>query len=83
MNFGNIDFSALNKGKQAWESFKRNHPRFPEFLKYVNQRGVPEGSRVTICIEYPNGQKVSSDVKMKPEDAAAIRTLQDSFKNFM
>lgn len=80
MNFGNVDFSALAKGKQAWDAFKRNHPKFPEFLKYIGNRGVSEGTEIDITVKYPNGQNVNSSIKVKPEDVQLFNSMKDMLK---
>ncbi|MBQ9065926.1 MAG: hypothetical protein IJ133_00160 [Clostridia bacterium] len=78
-NLGNLDFSALAKGQQAWNTFKANHPNFPKFLKYVADRGVTEGTEVVITIKYPDGQNVNSSIKVKPDDVALFESLKGTF----
>ncbi len=63
-----FDISMLMKGKQAWETFKSNHPKFPEFLNYVKTKGLSEGTEVTINVTYPDGQNVKSTIKVKQSD---------------
>ena len=75
-----MDLSVLMKGKQAWEAFKRNHPKFPEFLNYVKAKGVPEGSEVTVVVTYPDGQNVKSSIKVKPEDLELLEMLKGFMK---
>ena len=40
MNIGSA-MNLMSQGKQAWATFKRNHPEFPKFLEYVKNKGVP------------------------------------------
>lgn len=81
--FGNVDLGALQNGKQTWDSFKRNHPKFPEFLKYVANKGVTEGTNVEVNVHYPNGQNVKTNVKFKPEDVELFNSMQGLWKNFL
>lgn len=68
------------KGKQAWETFKGNHPQFPKFLDYIKAKGLPEGTEVNIVVTYPDGQNVKSAIKVKPEDLGLIQMLQGLMK---
>lgn len=81
--FGNVDFSALQKGRESWETFKRNHPKFPEFLKYIGNKGLTEGTNIEITVTYPNGQNVKTNVKMKPEDVEIFNSTKGLWKNFL
>lgn len=81
--FGNIDFSALQKGKQSWDTFKRNHPKFPEFLKYITNKGVTEGTNIEITVTYPDGQNVKSNVKLKAQDVEIFNSMKGLWKNFL
>lgn len=71
-----MDLSMLMKGKQAWETFKQNHPKFPDFLNYVKAKGLPVDSEINITITYPDGQNVKSTIKVKPEDTQLLNMLQ-------
>ena len=46
MNIGSA-MNLMSQGKQAWATFKRNHPEFPKFLNYVKNKGVPEGTVIS------------------------------------
>ncbi|MCQ2486976.1 MAG: hypothetical protein MJ129_03505 [Clostridia bacterium] len=75
-----MDFSALMKLKQAWDTFQQNHPNFPKFLNDVKSRGVQEGTEIAIDITYPNGQHVRSTIKVKPSDVALFNSLSGLMK---
>ncbi len=47
MNIGSA-MNLMSQGKQAWATFKQNHPEFPKFLNYVKNKGVPEGTVISI-----------------------------------
>ena len=36
--------AALFKVKKSWETFCRNHPRFPAFMQAVQSAGITEGT---------------------------------------
>ena len=70
-------FDLLLKGKQAWNTFCRNHPSFPAFLQDVKASGVPEGTDITITVAYPDGQKKTAGLHVKPEDLELLTMLQE------
>jgi hypothetical protein len=72
--------NLLSQGRQAWAAFKKNHPEFPKFLAYLHKKGVPEGAVVTINVKYPDGQNVSSDIKVKASDLELLRMLEGLLK---
>lgn len=73
MGLGNI--GDLMKMKGAWDKFTRSHPRFPQFLYAVKQRGVPEGAVVGVSVEYPDGQKMETNIRVTQEDLELFDSL--------
>ncbi|MCQ2488106.1 MAG: hypothetical protein MJ143_02370 [Clostridia bacterium] len=71
-----MDLSVLMRGKQAWDTFKTNHPKFPQFLNYIKTKGLPVDSEINITVTYPDGQNVKSTIKVKPEDLELLSMLQ-------
>ena len=63
MNIGSA-MNLMSQGKQAWSTFKQNHPEFPKFLNYVKNKGVPEG------------QNVHSEIKVKASDVQLLKMLE-------
>jgi len=70
--------NLMSQGKQAWATFKQNHPEFPKFLNYVKSKGVPEGTVITINVKYPepDGQNVHSEIKVKASDVQLLKMLE-------
>ena len=48
MNIGN-----MMKFTGAWNTFKRNHPKFPAFCQAVSRKGIREGSIIEIAFITP------------------------------
>lgn len=70
-----MDIGSLFKLKQAWNVFRTNHPKFPEFLKAIKEKGAVEGTELTIIVTYPDGQTLRSGLKLKQSDVELIDRL--------
>ena len=69
----------LLKGKEIWAQFCQNHPQFPAFLHDVKEKGITEGTDVTIAVTFPDGQIKKAGLHIKPADMelfALLRELQ-------
>lgn len=63
--------------KSAWETFSANHPKFLPFLRAVGQNGAKEGCIYEITVTTPEGQTLTTNLKLKEEDIELIRNLKD------
>ena len=70
-----MDFNSLLVLKQAWDAFRHNHPKFPDFLKAVKKRGICEGTEILICVTYPDGQNLKAGLKLKQSDLELLDSL--------
>lgn len=70
-----MDFNSMLLLKQSWDTFKRNHPKFPDFLKAVKKRGICEGTEVLISVTYPDGQNLKAGLKLKQSDIELLNSL--------
>lgn len=59
----------------AWNTFKKNHPKFPAFCKAVSNRALKEGTIFEITVMTPEGEKLETNLKVKSEDLELIREL--------
>lgn len=71
-----MDFSAILKAKQAWSTFKGNHPKFEPFLNDVKQRGIKEGTILGLTVEYPDGTQVKTNLRVTESDLELIGVLK-------
>jgi len=69
--------AKLLKLKGAWDTFTKNHPKFPLFLNAVSKSGLPEDSIIEINITNPSGQTFSTNVKITKSDRELFDTLSD------
>ena len=78
-----INPAKLLKIKSLWDTFTRNHPRFPMFLNAIaqsNQNGTPimkEGTIIDINITTPEGQTVGTNVKLTESDLEMFHELMN------
>ena len=73
--FQNI--GTLMKLKGAWNKFSEGHPKFSRFMDEIIRTGAPEGTVIEIHIEYPDGRKVSSNMRISETDLALIESLKE------
>ena len=71
-----MDFGAMMKIKGAWDTFTRNHPKFPQFLGAVQRRGIPEGTIMAVTITYPDGQVMDTNIKVTQSDLDLFETIR-------
>ena len=75
-----MDVGALLKAKQAWETFKGNHPKFEPFLGAVKQRGICEDAIINIDIKYPDGSNIKTNVRVTESDLELMELVKSFSK---
>ncbi len=68
--------TAIFKAKKSWETFCRNHPRFPAFLQAVQSAGIQEGMIIEVSVMTPDGRKMTTNVKLTDTDLQAFNDLK-------
>jgi len=63
------------KIKGAWDKFTKNHPKFPAFLAAAKAKGVVEGTVIGITITGPEGETLTTNVRVTNEDLDLFNTL--------
>lgn len=71
-----MDFGAIFKLKQAWETFAANHPKFPGFIENVKNKPVCENMEIAIAIRYPDGCEYKTGIKVKQSDLELLENLK-------
>ena len=69
-NFGNM-MKIMNAGN----TFKQNHPKFPAFCNAVSKRGIREGSILEVTYISPEGEKLTTNIKVLPSDIELLREI--------
>ena len=73
MGIGN--FGNMMKIMNAWNTFKQNHPKFPSFCNAVSKRGIREGSILEVTYISPEGEKLTTNIKVLPSDIELLREI--------
>lgn len=71
-----MNFEKLLKAKQAWNLFRKNHPKFPTFLQDVKNKGVTEGTDILITVTFPNSQVMKAGLRVKQSDLELLDILK-------
>jgi len=71
-----MDMNQIFKIKQAWDTFRANHPKFPGFLSAVKRSGIEEGSVIAISITDPSGKVVETNIKVTRSDLELFESLK-------
>ena len=61
--------------KNSWQTFIRNHPKFPAFCNAVSKRALKEGSIMAITVTTPDGEKIETNLRIKAEDLELLKEL--------
>ena len=71
-----INPGMILKLKGLKDKFVENHPKFPMFLNAVYNKALVEGSVIEITVTRPDGEKLTSNIKLKDSDIEMFRELQ-------
>lgn len=75
-----INPAKLFKLKGFWDRFTKNHPKFPQFIRAVQNTGIAEGTVIEINITTPEGKTLSTNVKVTEADKEMLRELAELSK---
>ncbi|RHQ17652.1 hypothetical protein DW974_05700 [Lachnospiraceae bacterium AM48-27BH] len=76
MSFNPLKLMQL---KTAWQSFTMRHPKFPLFWKTVYRQGLVEGTVLEFKVTTPDGNVLTSNMKVSQADLDLLKQIQDSF----
>ena len=71
-----MDFGQIMQAKQAWDRFCRTHPRFPDFLRALEKKGIQEGTEILISVTSPDGETIKSGIRVKASDLELVEMLR-------
>lgn len=63
--------------KSLWDRFTTNHPKFPKFLQAIGTDSIREGSIIEMTITTPEGDNISSNIRVTADDMQLVATLKE------
>ena len=69
--------AAMMKMMSAFNTFKKNHPKFTAFLGAVFTGGIPEGTVIEITVTKPNQSPITSNMQVMQSDLDLVNSLKD------
>lgn len=70
-----MNLGTLMQLKEEMMAFQTRHPKFPLFLKAVHGKALTEGTIIDIKVTAPDGQELTSNLKLTAEDLELIKCL--------
>ena len=70
-NIGN-----MMKIMNAWNIFKRNHPKFPAFWRAVYKHGIQENMIIEFKVIEPDGKELASNIRVTKSDLELFENLK-------
>ena len=71
---------ALMKIMNAKNKFNANHPKFGAFLNVAFAGGVQEGTIIEMKVTKPNGETMTTNLKVKQSDLELLQDLREAVK---
>ena len=78
-----VNPAMIFKIKSMWDEFTNNHPKLPRFFQAVASQSLEEGTIIELTIQRPNGDSLTSNVKLTASDLALIDQLKELGTNNM
>lgn len=68
--------TTLFKIKGMWDRFTAAHPKFPMFMRAVQQKGIQEGTILAMSVTTPSGEKIETNLRLTAEDMELFEELK-------
>ena len=69
--------AMIFKIKSMWDEFTRSHPKLPRFFQAVVSHPLEEGTIIELTIQRPNGDTLTSNVKLTASDLELVEQLKE------
>lgn len=81
MNLNFNQLTAIHKAKEAVNRFRKNHPKFPAFIRAVEKNALKDGTLVEITVTTPDGTSYESNLKLNNEDMELMKMVTSLTKS--
>ncbi len=75
-----MDINSLLQLRGMWKSFCANHPKFPDFMRAVKERGAVEGQEIAFTVTYPDGNTLKAGIRLKASDVELVNSVLSILK---
>ncbi|KAI4451973.1 hypothetical protein C823_006534 [Eubacterium plexicaudatum ASF492] len=72
-----VNPAMIFKIKSMWDEFTRNHPKLPRFFQAAVSHPLEEGTVIEMTIQRPNGDTLTSNVKLTASDLDLLDQLKE------
>lgn len=72
-----VNPAMIFKIKSMWDEFSNNHPKLPRFFQAVASQPMEEGTVIEMTISRPDGDTLTSNVKLTASDLALLDQLRE------
>ena len=62
--------------KNSWQTFTRNHPKFPAFWRAVYKHGIQENMIIEFKVIEPDGKELASNIRVTKSDLELFENLK-------
>ncbi len=73
----NINPMALLGLKGDFDRFKKNHPKFIQFVKALTKAGLQEGTVMECKVITPDGQELQANIKITADDLELLEKMKN------
>lgn len=67
--------------KNSWQTFTRNHPKFPAFWRAVYKHGIQENMIIEFKVTEPDGKELASNIRVTKSDLELFENLKKMITN--
>ncbi len=71
-----VNPAMIFKIKGMWDEFTANHPKLPRFFQAAFSRSLEEGTVIEMTIQRPDGDTLTSNIKLSASDLALLEQLK-------
>lgn len=62
--------------RNSWQTFTRNHPKFPAFWRAVYKHGIQENMIIEFKVIEPDGKELASNIRVTKSDLELFENLK-------
>ena len=63
--------------RKDMDNFKKNHPKFVQFIQALTQSGIQEGTILECKVITPEGKEMQANIKITQEDLELFQKLKN------